>query len=302
MAQTSMIVESNAGLRELVPSRTHVCLPGDPVLLLEPTAIVTLGNGLRPLPQDPVSSNSNNEGAVEGTNTFVSAEFCGPVSCSVGPNHVRRYTIDPPAARRYTYVPKDPVVAIVMKKTTNYYLCYTGAPSLAVLDALSFDGATKSSRPRLQEGDVVYAFVRPQRSETITTTTMGGPVETAGDEVELSCMAGEVGLVARDWTSADATFGPLSGGTVVRVPLPYARSLLAADGASRLLALLGDRVPFEVCIGANGLVWVCGQRSENDATAAVRRTVAVAACIVEAQDDVTVAEMEARVQSYFPNE
>ncbi|KAH9601301.1 K Homology domain [Trypanosoma melophagium] len=302
MAQTSIIVESIAGVRELAPLRSHVCLPGDPVLLLEPTAVVTLGNGLRPILQDSGSSNSNTENDKEGTNTFVSAEFCGPVSRSIGPNRVRRYTIDAPAARRYTYVPKDPVVAIVMRKTTNYYLCYTGAPSLAVLDTLSFDGATKSSRPRLQEGDVVYAFVRPQRSETATTTAIGAPAEAASDEVELSCVAGEVGLVARDWTSTDATFGPLVGGAVVRVPLPYARSLLAADGASRLLALLGERVPFEVCVGANGLVWVCGQRSENDPTAAVRRTVAVAACIVEAQDDVTVAEMEAHVQSHFPNE
>ncbi|KEG13431.1 putative DNA ligase I [Trypanosoma grayi] len=295
MKQTSVAAASAGGVHELALLRAHVCLPGDPVLLLEPTAVVALGNGLRPIPQSLSGNESEGCGTGSGgegkNNTVVVAEFCGPMAREMGPNHVWRYTINAPAVRRYTYAPKDPVVAIVVRKTTSYYLCYTGAASLAVLDVLSFDGATKASRPRLQEGDVVYAFVKPRPSG-----------EEAGDEVELSCMAAEVGLVAKDWTSADAVFGPLTGGTVVRVSLPHARSLLATDGASHLLSLLGARVPFEVCVGVNGLVWVRGQPSGVDPTAGTRRTVAVASCIVEAQDDATPEEMEDRVRSYFPSE
>ncbi|PWU83685.1 putative ribosomal RNA processing protein 40 [Trypanosoma cruzi] len=150
------------GVRELAPLRSHVCLPGDPVLLLDPTAVVTLGNGLRPLPHAPPHGNTTS-GSAGGGNTVVVAELCGPVECSVESN-LRRYTLDAPAARRYMYSPRDPVVAIVVRKTSSYYYCYTGAAMLAVLDVLGFDGATKSSRPRLQEGDVVYAFVKPKPS------------------------------------------------------------------------------------------------------------------------------------------
>ncbi|ESL11348.1 ribosomal rRNA processing protein 40 [Trypanosoma rangeli SC58] len=295
MQQTSTTAVVVGGVQELAPLRSHVCLPGDPVLLLDPTAVVALGDGLRPVSQAPTHSSGDAGAAGEGGNTVVVAELCGPVACSMGPNRVRRYTLDAPAARRYVYAPRDPVVAVVVKKTTSYYYCYTGAAMLAVLDALSFDGATKSSRPRLQEGDIVYAFVRPR---------LGGAeaVEDALDEVELSCMAGEVGLAAKDWTSAEAVFGPLAGGTVVRVSIPYARSLLTGDGAEHLLSLLGERVPFEVCVGVNGLLWVRGQASDVDAAVAARRTIAVAACIVEAQDDATPEEMESRVRSYFPGE
>ncbi|RNF15524.1 putative DNA ligase I [Trypanosoma conorhini] len=301
MQQASTTAAVAGGVQELVPLRSHVCLPGDPVLLLDPTAVVALGNGLRPVSQAPThggGGGATTAAAGDGGNTVVVAELCGPVTCSVGPNNVRRYTIDASAARRYVYAPRDPVVAVVLKKTTSYCYCYTGAAMPAVLDALSFDGATKSSRPRLQEGDVVYAFVKPKPAATAAAA-----VEDASDEVELSCLAGDVGLVAKDWTSAEAVFGPLAGGTVVRVPIPYARSLLADDGAAApLLSQLGARVPFEVCVGVNGLVWVRGQASDVDAAAAARRTVAVAACIVEAQDDATPEEMERRVRSYFPGE
>ncbi|ESS64188.1 ribosomal RNA processing protein 40 [Trypanosoma cruzi Dm28c] len=300
MDQASPTTAMIKGVRELAPLRSHVCLPGDPVLLLDPTAVVTLGNGLRPLPHAPPHGNTTS-GSAGGGNTVVVAELCGPVECSVESNQVRRYTLDAPAARRYLYSPRDPVVAIVVRKTSSYYYCYTGAAMLAVLDVLGFDGATKSSRPRLQEGDVVYAFVKPKPSGA-QPASGDACVESAGDEVELSCMAGDVGLVAKDWTSTEAVFGPLTDGTVVRVPISYARSLLASDGASRLLSLLGERVPFEVCVGVNGFLWVRGQTSDVDAAAAARRTVAVASCIVESQDDATPEEMESRVKSYFPSE
>ncbi|CBH14301.1 exosome complex exonuclease RRP40, putative [Trypanosoma brucei gambiense DAL972] len=304
MSETNPVVRGAVGVHELAPLCSHVCLPGESVLLLEPTAVVTLGSGLHPLQQDGSDDRKESfETSGEEGSTVVVSEFCGPVLRTAGPNHTQLYKLNGPAARRYMYAARDPVVAIVMKKNASYYSCYTGAASLAVLDALGFDGATKTNKPRLQEGDVVYAFVKGNADASSLDTKFddGRVVVSSSDEVELSCMAAEVGLVARDWTSAEAVFGPLVGGTVVRVALPYARSLI--DGpASRLLALLGDRVPYDVCVGVNGLVWVRGHPSAADPTAAARRTVAVAACVVEAQDAATLEEMEAHVRGYFPKE
>lgn len=263
--------------------RSHVCLPGDVVLSVGPEATVAIGGGLRPLVGGPRQQ------------VFMVAEVCAPVGKAPLAGGLSRYTLDSPAARRYAYAVGDPVVAIVARKTSSLsYGLYTGGPALASLDALAFDGATKASRPRLLEGDVVFAHVRATAA--------------ASGEAELSCVAAEAGLPPKDWTSGESAFGPLVGGRVVALPLSYARSLLtpcpagdpsqwaaAAVPASYLLAMLGARVPFDVCVGANGLVWVRGQSSDVDPAAGVRRTVAVCACLTEAQYDATAEEMEARV-------
>ncbi|KAG8348232.1 putative exosome complex exonuclease RRP40 [Trypanosoma vivax] len=298
------MVRNLEGVHEIGPHGSHVYLPGDAVLALETGAVVSLGGGLYPLPQlNNQPEQRDGHSASVDLNAVVVAEFCGPVSCSTNSNRARHYALDGPATRRYTYATGEPIVAIVTKKNANYYTCYTGASSTAVLDALAFDGATKTSRPRLQEGDVVYAFVKACGCADPSNPSDLGvhAIPSTADEVELSCMAGEVGLQTRDWTSTEAIFGPLLGGTVIRVTLPYARSLISGP-ASQLLAYIGERVPYDVCVGVNGLVWVRGQPCKADPTAEVRRTVAVASCIVESQEDETQEAMMQRVHSYFPVE
>lgn len=295
--------------------------------MAQPNAVVAIGGGLRPLAQASSST-------TPATDVFL-AEYCAPLERDTHHlhTHVPRYSVPTPASRRYTPRTGDPVIAVVARKVSqHYYYCYTGAASLAYLDDLAFDGATKVSRPRLTEGDVIYCYVKPRPASSYVDGSGGNAsaraaTSAAAAEVELSCMAAEVGLPPKDWTSGEAVFGPLHGGRVLHVPLAYARRLQtpipaaegpagrkrqrAAEGdgegddaevpASYLLHLLGRRVPFEVAVGINGLVWVRGLTSEADPTAAARRTVAVSSCIAEGQYDATRAEMEARVEAYFPS-
>lgn len=287
-------------VQELVPMNTHVCLPGDPVLLVSPDATVAVGGGLR------------QKGHV------LLSLYCAPVQLRPHPQHahVPQYTIASPACRSYVPQGGDPVVAHIVRRVgQHYYMCYIAAGTLAYLDAQAFDGATKSSCPRLQEGDIVYAYVKPKTSNYMDGT--GGDDSSAQtmSEVELSCMAAGVGLPPKAWTSGEAVFGPLEGGQVITVALPFARSLLtplAAAGSKRgrdeedrnveasyLLAGLGEHIAFEACVGMNGLVWVRGTEEAKDSTAGTRRTAAVCACLTEGQTDRTKLEFDMRVQSYF---
>ncbi|KPA73175.1 putative exosome complex exonuclease RRP40 [Leptomonas pyrrhocoris] len=322
---------SENGVTELVPLKGHVCLPGEPVLLVQPNAVVAIGGGLRPLAQ-PSSSAVADAAAVHDVTDVFLAEYCAPLQRSTHHlhTHVPRYTVTTPASRRYSPRPGDPIIAVIARKVSqHYYYCYIGGAALAYMDAVAFDGATKVSRPRVSEGDLVYCYVKPRTTaayvDGAAAAGSSGTAASAGGEVEVACTAADVGLPPKDWTSGEAVFGPLHGGRVLTLPLPYVRRLLAplpasASGdapqrkrarvegsgadelpASYLLQLLGRRVPFEVAVGLNGLVWVRGLSSEADATVAARRTVAVSACIAEAQYDVTQAEMEARVEAYFPS-
>lgn len=392
-----------ADVEELVEPYTHVCLPGEPVLRLGPRAVIAVGTGLHTAAAAVVSSHFASPAPADcGREETLLAEYCAPLQRRPHPYHphLPRYELESPAHTRYRPQAADPLVAIITRRVgQQYFHCYIGASEMAYLDATAFDGATKTSRPRLVEGDVVYCYVAhhaaaagaageslpcasvsaavPLSSRAGAGLSAAGQSETqaAGDEVTLSCTAAAVGLVAKDWTSGDAVFGPLEGGRVIEVSLLYARSLLtppppprssitcasrkpasplaahelshgegrthsaqenpqqsardanaAVDGGNRvcekedaepelaaasgpyddatvpasyLLELLGQHVPFEVCVGMNGMVWVRGRPSANDPTAETRRTVAVSSCILEGQNDATRLEMEARVASYF---
>lgn len=318
MASPLSTSASSLTVQELVPMRSHVCLPGDAVLCVGAEATVAVGGGLRPLAM--ADGQAGLQGEEQQQPVYLLAEVCAPAEKVpvLGSARMSRYTLESPGAHRYDYAVGDPVVAIVARSVSRHlYYCYTGGPALASLDALAFDGATKSSRPRLLEGDVLYARVKSTGTAPVHSNEADNECAESGaasGEPELSCTAAEVGLAPKDWTSGESTFGPLAGGRVLTVPLPYARSLLtpcdasavvaagpqSAVPASYLLVLLGARVPFDVCVGVNGMVWVRGQASERDATAEVRRSVAICACLTEAQYDVTREEMEARVASYFP--
>lgn len=157
-----------------------------------------------------------------------------------------RYSILPTSLKRYFPSEGDPVVGTVLRTqgVVNPYILDIGSPHLAFLDPLAFDGASKMNRPKLAPGDVVYAYVL-QCDPAL--------------EVELSCCASGVGAVAKDWTSGEALFGPLSKGTVLNAPISFAADLFT--NRSPLLILLGDRLGFEICIGLNGRIWVSGNDS-----------------------------------------
>lgn len=356
-----------ARVQEVVPLRRRVCIPGDAVLALDSQAAIGLGSGLYTIPypdeSDPLLMKA-----------VVFTRYCAPLEKSSHHSlrNLPHYTVESPSYRRYMCHPGDPVIGIVVKKMSpHYFLLYIGGTALICMDALAFDGASKTNYPRLAEGAVVYGFIqqkkvgmksRPNGHEEVnegdTWKSEGSGCGADNLDIEMSCAASVIGLPHKDWTSSDAIFGPLSGGRVLTVPIPYARSLLeeipspflssstsavhrkneskaqkniplhvpsrkrereeendtkvdAKDDdngdendelspASYLIYLLGKRVPFDICIGLNGMIWVKGQHSVVDPTAGIRRTMAVCACIMESQLDSTRTEMEERVEKYFP--
>ena len=140
----------------------------------------------------------------------------------------------------------------------------------ALLGQLSFEGATKKTRPMLKQGDLVYARV--------LSTGLG-----AGAEVELTCVNPATGR-------ADGGLGPLTGGMVFDVSTGLAARLIKAssssgeqqDGVAGLVVLdeLGKKLEkaggFEIAVGRNGKVWVdCA----NGGDYAVKATVAIGRCL-----------------------
>lgn len=279
-------------------------LPGEPVLFLAPGAVVAIGSGLIP------SSRKVTVGDVEGD--VITAALCGIVHKVALPGRPIKYFLESPTVKRYVPRLGDPVIGTVTKSTMQSYSLNINAAQLASLDALAFDGASKSNRPNLRPGDVVYCHV----------TRADPDVET-----ELSCCA-VGGNATKDWTTGESTFGPLYRGTIIRVPINYGKNLLEgtittnAVNHNNVLAQLGERVQYEVCIGLNGAVWVraIDTTSTTNGTSnltplaklsasnvvpaggdpALPTTIALAECIREAQMDLTAEAIGARVESYFP--
>jgi exosome complex component RRP40 len=264
------------GVTELVAPSSVVCLPGEPVLLLSSNAVVAIGRGIARLGSRTIDGASGE---------VLVATVCGPLMRRKGrfPGSPWSYSIEA-AGGRYLPCVGDAVVGTVVRVLPLSYQVSLGGAHPATLDALAFDGATKASRPRLKMGDHVYCHV----------------VTAAKDaDVDVSCCA--VGdMEAKEWTTGESVFGPLHHGCVVRVGLAYARQLQSNDSSNIVLSLLGERVPFEIAVGANGRVWVRGAPSGADSSLEQTRTIAIAACVAESQHDVTSLDVRARVESYFP--
>lgn len=311
--------EAAADVHELVEPRRHVCIPGDAVLSLGPKGVVAVGSGL-----STIYYKDQRTGV---SRALVMSNVCAALQKEPhSSSSVSRYFLESPRTRRYFCSSGDPVVGIVIRKMPpHFYHIYIGGTALIYMDALAFDGATKTSHPRLTEGTIVYGFVK-SRSATDGEEVDDELLVGADDvNVELSCAASQLGLAPKEWTSGEAIFGPLYDGRILHLPLSYVRSMLAplpedgapigekrarndVDGsaeeempASFLISLLGSRVPFEICVGMNGIVWVKGQSSDQDPSLGVKRTIAVCACIMEGQGDATRGDIESRVEKYFPS-
>ncbi len=142
------------------------------------------------------------------------------------------------------YIPaqNDLVIGQVQRSATDgYYVSLTPYTPNASLGQLSFEGATKKTKPNLQPGALVYARV------TLANRHM---------DPELECVSATTG-------KSDG-LGPLVGGTVFAVSLGFARRLLMSksreEGRIEILDLLasteGGGLAFETAVGRNGKVWV----------------------------------------------
>jgi exosome complex component RRP40 len=141
------------------------------------------------------------------------------------------------------YLPSvgDLVVAQIHHSSTETYHCgLTPHTSFALLGQLAFEGANKKTRPKLENGDLVYA--RVSRASKF-------------EDTEIECVNPSSG-------KADG-LGPLTGGMVFNVSPAFARRLMMGtdkDGRSKggvvTLEEVSEKVKFEVAVGRNGRIWV----------------------------------------------
>ncbi|KAI9373271.1 exosome complex exonuclease Rrp40 [Aspergillus egyptiacus] len=244
-----------------------ILLPGDEVpseyLPHNNSAPLRLGQGLRLLsaPQPtPASARSGHA---------LTATQAGILSTDNKRNAV---SVLSTSNRRYIPIQNDLVIAQVHHSSADYFHCMiTPQFPHALLGQLSFEGATKKTRPMLKYGDLVYARV---------LSTGLGP----GAEIELTCVNPATGK------AEPGGLGPLNGGMVFDVSTGMAARLMRAssstadqqDGVAGLVVLdeLGKKLEkaggFEIAVGRNGKVWVDCSNSESNA---VKATVAIGRCL-----------------------
>lgn len=151
------------------------------------------------------------------------------------------------------------VIATVHHSATDVYFANISEYSPnASLPNLSFEGATKKTRPQLAPGALIYARV------TLANKHM---------DPELECVSASTGK--------SEGLGPLTGGMIFKVSLAMARRLMlskpAEQGALVILEELGGAgVPFEIAVGRNGKVWV---DSKN-----VKTTLAIGKAIIDTDE------------------
>jgi exosome complex component RRP40 len=156
--------------------------------------------------------------------------------------------------QKYRPLLEDRVIGIVEERVASdgsggdIYRVNIGGPHPALLSNLSFEGATKRNKPNLSPGLLLYARIQS------TPRAM---------DVTLSCTLGphDGGVPRKDWMTNEGTYGILTGGTCRKIPLGLARELLYPNNL--VLQELGRKnIPFEVCVGVNGMLWVHSARPE----------------------------------------
>jgi exosome complex component RRP40 len=155
--------------------------------------------------------------------------------------------------RRYFPSVEDRVVGVVEDRVASdgaggdVYRVNIGGPHSALLSNLSFEGATKRNKPNMSTGMLLYARVQTSPPSMDPT---------------LSCQLGphDGGVPRKDWMTNEGTYGELKGGTSWKISLGLARELL--DPQNLVLKELSKYIPFEVCIGVNGLLWIHSSRPE----------------------------------------
>lgn len=140
---------------------------------------------------------------------------------------------------RYVPCAGDLVIGTVHHSSTDYHhVTITPYTSNATLPQLSFEGASKKTRPNLVSGALVYARV------SLANKHM---------DPELECVHPNTGQ--------GEGLGELKGGMVFDISLGLARRLLMSktrqDGGVAILEELAEKgARFEVAVGRNGRIWV----------------------------------------------
>lgn len=261
---------------------TVTVLPGDDVTshIPSPRNQIKLGVGLRFEAIHKPSNNSNTN-----DDRKVMATCAGRLQQK---NRHTWFVLQNP--KRYIPQLQDRVVGVILDRAASQnggtlYRVHLGGPHPAILSSLSFEGATKRNQPHLEPGTVVYARIQACNDQYMD------PV--------LSCILGprDVGVSAKDWMTNEGTYGELKGGTVTQISLGLARELL--DPRNVVLEELSF-LPFEVCIGVNGLLWVHSERPEY--TILVINAIQNSAVLTETQVRAMVKSLAETVQKQISSE
>lgn len=149
----------------------------------------------------------------------------------------------------YQCVAGDSVLGFVEDRgSETYRIVLPGANFSGLLGTLSFDGATKRSRPDLHEGDAVFARVLTDRR---------------GVEPRLTCCS-EDPETAYGWNTGSAKYGKLARDATTCV----VRSESSDKVQVVLDRLSSNGVKCQVRVGANGLIWIKTEKTVNTTIAA----------------------------------
>ncbi|PSN53314.1 Exosome complex component RRP40 [Blattella germanica] len=155
-------------------------------------------------------------------------------------------------SHRKRYIPArgETVVGIVLSKGGEIYKVDIGSSEQASLSYLAFEGATKSNRPDIKVGDLVFAKLL-----------------TASRDMEPE-------LVCVDSYGKKGKLGQLQGdGFLFNCSLNLIRKILNPQCC--LLKTLGRDIPYDISVGMNGKIWVKAK--------SVRATIAIGNAILGAE-------------------
>ncbi len=123
----------------------------------------------------------------------------------------------------------DLVFGIVVCRQLESLLVHMGYNELASLSLYDFEGSTKRTKPNVDRGDVIY-----------------GRLKIDGEcQPQIICV--------NEDGKADGMRVLHENGYLFDIPIDTANDLIDRDN---LLAELGNEIPYEIAIGANGRVWV----------------------------------------------
>jgi exosome complex component RRP40 len=218
-------------------------LPGDPIdhdlIPKHQNRPLKLGPGLRFIPPSQVVPTKAGELVADARKNSIWVDHPGGRVRDSPSNPPRLLTRLTGSASQYLPTTGDFVIGTVRASASDiYYVSIAEYYPNAILPQLSFEMATKKSRPMLGPGAVVYARV------SLANKYM---------DTELECVSPSTG-------KADG-LGPLAGGMVFSISLGMARRLLMArsveDGKVVVLQELETAgAAFETAVGRNGRIWV----------------------------------------------
>ncbi|ETO09264.1 hypothetical protein RFI_28124 [Reticulomyxa filosa] len=143
------------------------------------------------------------------------------------------------------YIPRthDRVIGVITKNKGMHYMVNINAPKPGILGKLEFEGATKSNKPNLKVGDIVYAQI------------------TDSDKYinpQLTCKSPQF-HTSKSWVTNECLFMQLTDGLLIDetdgLSLQWCRILNKSE--SFYLTFLGKfGVPFEVTVGDNARIWI----------------------------------------------